>query len=1262
MLRSPSFWALISLLAFLSACGGGDGECFIGADCESGTCVGSVCAPVTCNDGVMGEDETDVDCGGSCGGCAIGFQCLVHDDCISESCDNEVCVAAHCNDGEISGDETGLDCGGSCAACAGPSCENEMLDGDETDVDCGGTCSPCNVGGRCEAPSDCRTELCSGEVCVAPGCDNGVLDRSETDADCGGAECDACAAGSACAIDTDCLSGNCRDDGRCAASECEDGLRNGTETDLDCGGDCDGCDTGEMCALGDDCLSGVCDEGVCAPALCDDGVQNGEEVDVDCGGTCDACPTGSMCGAPEDCESRVCSDGTCGSASCFDRSQNGSETDIDCGGSCDACEVGEGCTASSDCTTRVCSAEGRCVAAGCGDGVRNGDETDVDCGGSCGGCAGGGICGTPVDCISRVCTLMACVAETCSDGVRNGTESDIDCGGTSSGSLCPVCLAGESCTEDDQCESGVCTDLTCRAPTCSDATLNGDETDIDCGGSCGDCRDGLRCGGPEDCASGVCTDHICQAPACVDGVRNGDETDVDCGGSCAPCESGSACGTPDDCISGVCTGGSCRAPGCGDGVRNGSETDIDCGGSCSPCVDGLGCGMPSDCISRRCVGGACATPTCEDGVQNGTESDTDCGGSTCDGCPPLDACRVPSDCDADACVDNVCVDGPTASFTISPSSGSAPLMTSVVSSAAAGTGTITSVTYEYGTGSGFVSATSHTFTGSGGFTVRQRVLDSNGLSDIATRNVVVGGGGFNCFLSETDKSPDSIYTLTSDRLAVVAHTLDQGGARSECSVGPLSGVWYMEASIEPWECDRDTSELGCYPTPRGLMNVGLAPGSLSLDGFIGGAGSVGVGTSGSIFSDDEYRGGFDSQSTTTYGFIIDYRSSSPRVLVIADSEWEGPSRIVFDEPIATGAELFAMVGGPRRKVGPQVQFNFGNDTRQRPFHYDPHAVLETYEPAAGMADELVLGFGGTFASPENAPPILSAPAALSASIGSPVMLSANATDAEDGDVTASIQWEDVAETYGERTTGSGGSFVFTPTQPGLHPIRVTAYDRNGQRTQRVVEVQVNGILPTYPTVEMVNTSADPRRGTGVNVSADGLSVQWAIDDKMGLRANEGNLHEFWYFEVERLGGEVNQGAGLVIWDGDLNPYRAENVPPSMSINTSGGIWQNIIYLEPYDTSGTTVYGFAVDYRGINPIVYVIMNDELVHTYTMPDVFVPVHPMLYGNATPDSIPYDETIRFSGFTYDPCAVLEASDIPVSGALEPGWGQVNTGTACP
>jgi hypothetical protein len=46
-----------------------------------------------CSDGIKGQTETDVDCGGTCAACGKGKQCLIHTDCASKICERFQCVA-----------------------------------------------------------------------------------------------------------------------------------------------------------------------------------------------------------------------------------------------------------------------------------------------------------------------------------------------------------------------------------------------------------------------------------------------------------------------------------------------------------------------------------------------------------------------------------------------------------------------------------------------------------------------------------------------------------------------------------------------------------------------------------------------------------------------------------------------------------------------------------------------------------------------------------------------------------------------------------------------------------------------------------------------------------------------------------------------------------------------------------------------------------------------------------------------------------------
>ncbi len=126
---------------------------------ETGVDCGGSCpdACVDCNDGMQNGDETDVDCGGSCSTkCDDGDGCEDGDDCISMVCDPDdlTCTPPSCDDGVQNGDETDVDCGGSCGATCDPG------DGCETGADC--------ISGECDP--DAMTCLEALMVDVAPTC------------------------------------------------------------------------------------------------------------------------------------------------------------------------------------------------------------------------------------------------------------------------------------------------------------------------------------------------------------------------------------------------------------------------------------------------------------------------------------------------------------------------------------------------------------------------------------------------------------------------------------------------------------------------------------------------------------------------------------------------------------------------------------------------------------------------------------------------------------------------------------------------------------------------------------------------------------------------------------------------------------------------------------------------------------------------------------------------------------------------------------
>ncbi|KIG15227.1 hypothetical protein DB30_05771 [Enhygromyxa salina] len=258
-----------------------------------------------------------------------------------------------------------------------------------------------------------------------PACDDAQMNQMETDVDCGGPNCDPCATGLACVMNSDCQSDSCVGN-VCIDPSCSDGVENGDETDVDCGGPaCDPCEDNLGCAIAADCLSGVCSGGVCSPPACGDGVMNGEETDIDCGGTCPGCSEGELCEMDLDCLSQFCDGNTCAPADCL----------VD--GDCDAFN--------GDCTTGVCNVDKVCESApinnngACDDGNLC-TSGEVCSAGDCGG-------GMPLDCSQ--------LSDACNVGLCN--QDNGQCVQQSANDGNP-CNDGNQCTVAEVCNIGSCVD------------------------------------------------------------------------------------------------------------------------------------------------------------------------------------------------------------------------------------------------------------------------------------------------------------------------------------------------------------------------------------------------------------------------------------------------------------------------------------------------------------------------------------------------------------------------------------------------------------------------------------------------------------------------------------------------------------------------------------------------------------------------------------------------------------------------------------
>jgi hypothetical protein len=487
--------------------------------------------------------------------------------------------------------------------------------------------------------------------------------------------------------------------------------------------------------------------------------------------------------------------------------------------------------------------------------------------------------------------------------------------------------------------------------------------------------------------------------------------------------------------------------------------------------------------------------------------------------------------------------------------------------------------------------------------------------------------------SDVDKSTD--VTLSPDRLGMQQVTLGRQGVRSDVAVSAGSGVFYFEAQ-----------RYADWP----FVLLGVVTAAVPLDTGFGDTDQLfGIDTGGTVTGAGTLLGNFDPDANDRFGFVVDYRATHPIVhLILLDA---GAPKVAFSAEMSTvTAPLYIFAGGLRQKVGIQASINPGNDTTNFPFVYDPKALLV----AAGIpVPDVVLGWGDTFAGAFNQPPTIAASADPTIPLGSPVTVTATATDKEEGDLTTRITWADLATPLGARTVGAGGTFSLVPNALGVHLLQASIVDNGNKIATATVRVNVTGTLPVANPVQL---APDAMSGAGIVLSNGGLSARFTASAKLGIRANQGLLHGFQYFEIHREIPVMNMGGGLVIANGNLNPYGPVDVPPSCSVNVLGGTWHSLMFHKNFPAGFETeeYYGFAVDYRGATPVVYVIVRSQVVDTIALDDITVPIYPMLYGNPTVTPSGPAETINFGAtpFHYAPATVLAGAGIDVTG-FKSGWG---------
>jgi uncharacterized protein (TIGR03382 family) len=388
---------------------------------------------------------------------------------------------------------------------------------------------------------------------------------------------------------------------------------------------------GETCSDADDCLSGFCEDRVCCQSGCGDSSATdcqacSRDAGASTNGLCGLVTSGVLCRpALGACDVREVCDGV--SLACP------ADQVVDAG---TLCRAGE---------SQYCIDDTFCdgVAPGCplirvppGTPCDDGNDCTVsDLCGDAGYCTehlsvldAGAVCRSPDS-----CAIMRCLAggfcqyfgyTTCpapSQCHAAGCQNIVGC--VTQALTGFACDAGNPCTDDDRCSSGVCvpgTPRLCPAVPCQVGTC--DPLDGGCGyvpatdGTA--CSDQNLCTSGDRCVAGQCVPGI--AAVCTQPASGPCKRPYACRpdmGLCFPgenlpdgtaCDDADLCTSNDACVAGTCTGPRTDCPGAGP-CHNASRCEPT-SGQCVlvpideglVCDDGMQCTLEDRCRSGACVG------------------------------------------------------------------------------------------------------------------------------------------------------------------------------------------------------------------------------------------------------------------------------------------------------------------------------------------------------------------------------------------------------------------------------------------------------------------------------------------------------------------------------------------------------------------------------------------------------------------------------------------------------------------------------------
>ncbi|PCK07317.1 MAG: hypothetical protein COA42_14940 [Alteromonadaceae bacterium] len=201
-------------------------------------------------------------------------------------------------------------------------------------------------------------------------------------------------------------------------------------------------------------------------------------------------------------------------------------------------------------------------------------------------------------------------------------------------------------------------------------------------------------------------------------------------------------------------------------------------------------------------------------------------------------------------------------------------------------------------------------------------------------------------------------------------------------------------------------------------------------------------------------------------------------------------------------------------------------------------------------------------------------------------------------------------------------------------------------------------LTNIPVEDDIYLVKDEKVNPGLTLSEDRLGASYTVSRKSAVLANQGMIGEFRYWEAQRHIEVTNIGFGFNNPYAFLDPYCCVNQglaggPPSMSLNAVGGIWRNLQFQTGYPrVSETEYYGFAVDYRGDRPLVYVITLNGVAGTVLLDDFITEIYPMIYGDGQGPRLTNSANFGADPFFYNAEQALQDFGVDTT-EFVPGWG---------